>query len=131
MTDGAALQSGVAGLTVGGLLAGIVWWMDLSLVVVAAVGIVWATAVASSLSVLASHPDSKDAGPWGAVVSGSLLFYVVLTLSDIEITTDAVTALSLLVIGFTLLGYAAGMATVHRHRSADKTATETATDTSP
>jgi hypothetical protein len=104
--------------------------MTASLVVVAAVGIVWTAAAASSFYVFERYPGHKDAGLWGAVVSSPLLFGVVLNLSNITIASGNQSALTLLVLGFTLVGYAAGMATVLRHEHPNQTVEETAVDTS-
>lgn len=112
------LRSSAAGVAIGGFLAGGMWWaegfLDGSVVLVAAVGIVWAAAIGSAVYVFQSYSYQGDAGPWGAVIGGSLFFGVVLSLSDIGISNDVRAALTVLAIGFTLLGYAAGMATVYR-----------------
>lgn len=132
MRQSAALRSGVAGVTVGGLLAGGIYWvegfLDESFVLIAAVGIVWTAAVASMLYVSQSYQGPEDAGPWGAVIGGSLLVGAVLNLSDIGISTGVEAALSVLAIGFTVLGYAAGMGTVYRQDRGPQTTDETVTD---
>lgn len=108
------------------------WWADGfladSFVLIAAVGVVWTAAVASMLYVSQSYRGPKDAGPWGAVIGGSLLVGAVLDLSDIGISTGTEAALSVLVIGFTLLGYAAGMGTVYRQDPDSQTSDGTVTD---
>jgi hypothetical protein len=113
MGQSVALRSTAAGLAIGGLLAGSLWWLDVSSVLVVGTGSVWAAALALTLYVIESYDDSRHSGPWGAVVGGSLLSSVLVNLSDITISNGASAALTALVIGFTLLGYAAGMATVH------------------
>lgn len=109
-----ALQSGVAGSVLGSLLASGLWWAGgFSIVLIAAVSAVWAAAIASALYVLRSHQGDREAGPWGAVVGGSLLFGVVLNVSGLDLSNEAVTALTLLAIGFTLMGYVGGMAAAY------------------
>jgi hypothetical protein len=122
----------MAGVAIGSLLIGGMWWapgiLNDSFVLVAAVGIVWAAATASLLYVSQAHPDQEGGGPWGAVIGGSLLFGVVLSLSDITISNGVWAALTVLAIGFTMLGYAAGMGTVYRQERGSQTHNGTATD---
>jgi hypothetical protein len=129
MDQNSALRSGVAGVGIGSLSAGGMWWaegfLSGSFVLIAAVGIVWAAAIASTLYVFQSRPGPRDAGPWGSVIGGSLLFGIILNLSDINISNDVWAALTVLAIGFTTLGYAAGMATVSRQVPASQTSEET------
>jgi hypothetical protein len=115
----------VAGVAIGGLFGGSVWLVSTSPVLTAAVGIVWAAAAAASLYVFTTHSDPEDAGPWGAVVGGSVSFGAVLNLADIGVSNGASAALTLLVIGFTLLGYVAGLAAVQRSKDANHTADST------
>ncbi|MEZ3163202.1 hypothetical protein ABNG03_00480 [Halorubrum sp. RMP-47] len=132
MEQRTALRSGVAGTAVGVVSAGGLWWAEGFLdgmgVLIAAVSVVWAAATAASLYVFASRPDWGDDGPWGAVIAGSLLFSVALNLSEVALSPDVHAALTLLVLGFTTLGYTAGVASVsHRERPApasEETATE-------
>jgi len=114
MPDKTVLRTATAGAVVGGLAAGGVWLLDVSAVLTIATGVVWAAAVAASLYVFDRYGGPTDAGPWGTVVGGSLLFTVVLRLADVPVSNGTAAALSVLVIGFVLLGYAAGMATVSR-----------------
>lgn len=128
-----ALRSSVGGVAVGGLFAGSMWWaegfLDGSIVPIAGVGIVWAAATTSILYVFQSYPHQRgDSGPWGAAIGGSLFFGVVLDLSDVSISNDASTVLAVLAIGTTLLGYAAGMATVYRQNRMSQPPDETVTD---
>lgn len=125
-----ALKSTVAGTALGGLVAGALWWLSVSPVVTAAAGVVWATAIGSTLYVFESYGGPTSAGPWGTVIGGSLLFNVVLSLSDLSLSQGAVAGLSVLAIGFTLLGYAAGMATVFRQHNSQETPNGTPTDAS-
>jgi hypothetical protein len=127
-----ALRSVAAGVGIGTLSAGGMWWaegfLDGSFVLIAAVSAVWAAAIASAIYISQSHPGHRDESPWTAVVGGSLLFGVVLNLSDISISNDASAAVTALVIGFTLLGYNAGMATVYRQNRGSHTTDTTVAD---
>lgn len=123
------LQSAVAGIAIGGLFSGSVWLVSASPVLTGAVGIVWAATIAASLYVFTTYSGPEDAGPWGAVVGGSVAFGVVLNLADIGVSSGASAALTLLVIGFTLLGYAAGIASVQRSKDANRTADSTTSET--
>jgi hypothetical protein len=133
MGQSIGLRSSVGGVAVGSFFAAGLWWapgiLDDSIVLIAAVGIVWAAATASMLYLGVSHPAPfRDAGPWGTVIGGSLLFGVVLNLSDISISNGAWAALTVLAIGFTVLGYAAGVATVYRQERDSRTRDETPAD---
>ncbi len=125
------LQSAVAGIAIGGLFSGSVWVVSASPVLTGAVGIVWAAATAASLYVFTTYSSPEDAGPWGAVVGGSISFGVVLNLADIGVSNGASAALTLLVIGFTLLGYVAGLAAVHRSKNDNHTADSNTAETTP
>jgi hypothetical protein len=129
MRNGISLRSVAAGIVFGGLLAGTLWWLDASSVLVAGTGVVWAAALAMTLYVVESYDSSRHSGPWAAVIGGSLLVNVLVTLSDITISNGSLAALTSIVIGFTLLGYAAGMATVHGQKDTETKPQGTATDT--
>jgi hypothetical protein len=90
-------------------------------VLTGAVGVVWAVATAASLYVFTTYSGPDNAGPWGAVVGGSVSFGVILNLADVGVSSGASAALTVLVIGFTLLGYVAGLAAVHRGKDATDT----------
>ncbi|MEZ3172539.1 hypothetical protein ABNG03_18285 [Halorubrum sp. RMP-47] len=119
MRGSTAFWSSAAGIGLGGVLAGTLWWLDASSVLVVGTGVVWAAALGLTLYVSESYDDSKRSGPWAAVIGGSLLISVLLDLSDITISNGSSAALTSIVIGFTLLGYAAGMATVHGQEHAE------------
>lgn len=118
------VRAGAAGLAVGGTVAGALWWVNAPLVLVAATGAVWTVALGVSLYVFDTYGGSDDAGPWGTVVGGSLLFSVVVNLSGISIPNEVTAALTTLVIGFTLLAYAAGIATASRRDDTDRSREE-------
>lgn len=119
----------MGGIGVGGLLAGVLWWLDAPSALVVGTGTVWAAALALTLYVVASYDDSKRSGPWAAVIGGSLVVNVLITLSEIAISNASSAAITSIVIGFTLLGYAAGMATVHGQDHAETKTTGVPTDT--
>lgn len=127
-----ALRSSAAGVAIGGFLPGGMWWakgfLDGSVVLVAAMGIVWAATIASTLHVSQSYSYQGDTSPCEAVIGGSLLFDIVLALSGISISNDVCATLTVLAIGFTPLGYAAGMATVYRRARVSKLPDETIAD---
>ena len=54
--------------------------------------------------VIVSDPELTQSGPWSAVIGGSLLFGVLVDLSGIPVSNGSSAALTLLAIGFTLLG---------------------------
>lgn len=116
-----ALRSAIAGVAVCGVIGGSVWLVSASPVLTGAVGVVWAVATAASLYVFRTYSGPDNAGPWGAVVGGSVSFGVILNLADIGVSSGASAALTVLVIGFTLLGYVAGLAAVHRGKDATDT----------
>lgn len=129
MKDNTALWSSVAGTMIGGLVAGALWWLNVSPVLVVGTGVVWAGALGLYLYVAPSEPKTNPSGPWAGVIGGSLLFSVLINLSDITIPNGSLTALVLLVIGFTLIGFAAGMAAVNNWDNAETEPESTATDT--
>jgi hypothetical protein len=53
--------------------------------------------VAALLYVFDRYGGPKDAGPWGTVVGGSLLFNVVLNPADVPVSNGTVAALSVIV----------------------------------
>lgn len=134
MEQRTALRSCVAGTVVGAVSAGGMWWaegfLDGTGVLIAAVSLVWAAATAALLYVSASYPDRGDAGPWGAVIAVSMSFSVALNLSDVALSPDVHAALTLLVLGFTTLGYAAGIGSVSHRERRPRTSGETAADDS-
>lgn len=118
MSDSVVVRSSVSGIIVGSLVTGGTWLLDISPVVMAATGVVWTAAAGVSVYVFEKYTGAREAGPWGAVIGGSLLFNVVLSLADVPISNGLAAALTVLVIGFVTLGYAAGVATVLRQGSA-------------
>lgn len=129
MRDSIALRSSAAGIGLGGLLAGTLWWLDASSALVVGTGIVWAAALGLSLYVFNSYDDSKHSGPWAAVIAGPLSVDILINLSDITISNGSSAALTNIVIGFTLLGYAAGIATVHGQEHTETKSQEAGIDT--
>jgi hypothetical protein len=129
MRTSIALRSSAGGIGLGGLLAGILWWLDAPPALVVGTGAVWAAALALTLYVVESYDDSKRSGPWAAVIGGSLVVNVLINLSEITISNGSSAAITSIVIGFTLLGYAAGMATVHGQEHAETKSTGVPTDT--
>ena len=121
MKDSVALWSIAAGAAVGGPIAGCLWWLETPLVLVLGAGIVWTAALASTLYVVQSDPAGQSESWGGAVVGGSLLFGVLLELSELPVSNGSQAALTVLVIAFTLLGYTAGMATSHDGNAASET----------
>lgn len=104
-----AFRSGVSGVVVGSLLAGGLWWLDAPLSLVALVGSIWATATTALRYISHSQHGNDNEGPWGGVAGLSLLTGVGLNLSDISVSNEIVAALTVLTMGFTLLGYAGGV----------------------
>jgi len=104
MGDSTALSSSAAGIAVGSLVAGILWWLDASSVLVVGTRTVWAAALGLFLYVVVSDPELTQSGPWSAVIGGSLLFGVLVDLLEIPVSNGSSAALTLVAIGFTLLG---------------------------
>jgi len=122
------LRNVLPGIALGVFFAGICWSIGAQPGMMAAVGILWTVAGTTMFYVQRTYEAAKtnEAAKWGLVNSGAVFVASLAALSVYSSSATDGSPLPLIIVGISVLGYHAGMATVHEQRnSSDRTRSTT------
>ena len=123
------LRNILLGIALGVFLASFCWWIGAQPGIVAAVGILWTVAGATMFYVQRTYEAAKTheaaRSKWGLVNGGAVFVASFAALSVYSNSATDGSLLPLIIVGISLLGYHAGMATVHEQRSSSDGARST------